>query len=191
MTKRHTRPIAFIVFAVVICISVVLDRITKHLAALHLQDGAIQPFIPGVLDFRLVYNIGAAWGILQGAQTVFIIVASFTLVAMVIYLAVNRRHAAGEVIALGLIAGGAIGNGIDRALGGQVVDFIHPLFINFPLFNLADSAITIGAILFILTLLIGYKKAKPAPQPDSHNDKDVTPSDAGDNPPKAQDDAPA
>lgn len=170
MRKRHKRSIAFIVFVVVICICVVLDRLTKYLAVINLAGGHAQPFIPGFLDFYLVYNVGAAWGMFEGAQAIFLIIASLTLVAMVVYLAINKLHAVGEVIALGLVAGGAIGNGIDRAISGQVVDFVRTLFVNFPLFNVADSCITLGAILFIIMLLFGYRTPKPALQSDIPDD---------------------
>ena len=160
MKKKHPRSISFVVFTVVICISVVLDRITKSLAELHLGGGEIQPFIPGFMDFRLVYNSGAAWGLFEGGRGIFLIVAAFTLIAMFLYIAMNTRHNAFEIVALGLIAGGAIGNGIDRAMNGEVVDFIHTLFITFPLFNIADSSITVGVILFIIVLLFGQQAEK-------------------------------
>ena len=160
MKQRHSRPVSFIVFAVIICISVVLDRITKSLAVQHLSGGKTQPFIPGFLDFQLVYNSGAAWGIFEGGRGIFLIIAAFTVVAMFIYIAINKKHNAWEIIALGLIVGGAIGNGIDRAISGEVVDFIHTLFITFPLFNIADSSITVGVILFIIVLFFGQQAVK-------------------------------
>jgi len=160
MRKRHSRQVSLIVFAVVICISVVLDRITKSLAETYLSERLSQPFILGFLDFRLVYNTGAAWGMLEGQRAIFVIIASITVVAMFIYIAVSTKHAAFEIIALGLVTGGAIGNGIDRIMSGSVVDFIHTLFIEFPLFNLADCSITVGVILFIIVLLYWQFKAK-------------------------------
>ena len=181
MKKRYSRSVSFLVFAVVICISVVLDRITKLLAESHLAGGVTQPFIPGFIDFQLVYNRGAAWGIFEGGRTFFLIIAAFTIVAMFLYIAVNTRHSAMEVIALGLVAGGAIGNGVDRAISGEVVDFIHTLFISFPLFNIADSSITVGVILFIIVLIYGMKNpespgsaspANPTSSPEEPNDED-------------------
>jgi signal peptidase II len=74
---------------------------------------------------------------------------------MVLYLLLMKRHATLTLLGLGLVAGGAIGNAIDRALTGRVVDFIHTLFIEFPLFNVADSAITVGAVLFGVVLVFG------------------------------------
>jgi signal peptidase II len=152
------------VFAVVATISIVLDRITKSLAELHLASGP-QPFIPGFIDFMLVYNTGAAWGIFNGARTLFIIIASVTVVGIVAYLVIVRLHSAMEIVSLGLIGAGAVGNAIDRALTGRVVDFIHPLFIDFPLFNIADSSITVGFALFLLMLLLSelrYRRMRAA-----------------------------
>ena len=173
MRKRHSRPVAFTVLAVVVCISVVCDRITKSLAETHLAGGITEPFIPHILDFYLVHNSGAAWGMFEGARPLFLIIAAFALVALVLYLGVNRRHAALEIIALGLIAGGALGNGIDRALSGRVIDFIHPVFIDFPLFNIADSCITVGVILFALTLLLQMRKPRQSEQSPLPNEKDT------------------
>jgi signal peptidase II len=141
--------------------AVVVDRITKALAERALADGAIQGFIPGLLDFRLVYNTGAAWGMFaDNPPATFIVVAVLAVAAAVLYLIFGGRHVALKVLGLGLIAGGAIGNTIDRALSGRVVDFIHTLFIDFPLFNIADSAITVGAILFMAALLFGERDAR-------------------------------
>ena len=162
MEKRHSRWVSVAAFAVVVTISVVLDRITKSLAEAYLASGP-QQFIPGFIDFTLVYNTGAAWGILDGARIPFIIIAS-------IYMAAVRLHSALEIISFGLIAAGAIGNAIDRAFTGRVVDFIHPLFINFPLFNIADSSITVGFALFLLTLLLGelrYRQKRAAEVADA------------------------
>jgi signal peptidase II len=145
---------------------IVLDRITKALAEAALAGGGIQPFIPGILDFQLVYNTGAAWGMFEGARTFFLLIALVFVVGMALYLFFARRHAVFTVLGAGLIAGGAIGNAIDRALSGRVVDFIHTLFIEFPLFNIADSAITVGAILFAATLIFAGKDELHEKEPD-------------------------
>jgi signal peptidase II len=153
--KRHARAVSLIVFAVVACMVVVSDLLTKALAVSALSGGKVQPVVPGIVDFQLVYNTGAAWGMFEGARIPFLIIAALAIVAMVLYLVFAHKNAALTLLGLGLIAGGAIGNAIERALSGKVVDFIHPLFIEFPLFNIADSAITIGTILFMIALLFG------------------------------------
>jgi signal peptidase II len=139
---------------------VVLDRITKQLALSALGGGAAIPFIPGFIDFQLVYNTGAAWGLLDGARGLFLVIAAIAVIAMIVYLLKIPRHATLAILGIGLVAGGAIGNAFDRATEGKVVDFIHTLFIDFPLFNVADSAITVGVILLIIVILFS-KKAFP------------------------------
>jgi signal peptidase II len=157
--QRHAPAVALTVFGVVACMIVVCDRITKALAESALAGGAVQDVIPGILDFRLVYNTGAAWGMFAGAPRALFVGVAVAAVAMaVLYLIFGGRHSALKVLGLGLIVGGAIGNAIDRALSGRVVDFIHTLFIDFPLFNIADSAITIGVILFMFALIFGERE---------------------------------
>jgi signal peptidase II len=158
--KKHSRAVSFIVFAVVVCMVVVLDRITKTLAVNALSGGGAQAFIPGFLDFQLIYNTGAAWGMLEGARALLLAIAFLAIGAMILYLALMRRHSVPAMLGLGMIAGGAIGNTIDRALSGQVVDFIHTLFIEFPFFNLADSAITVGVVLFAIAMIFGEGREK-------------------------------
>ncbi|MDR1014387.1 MAG: signal peptidase II [Coriobacteriales bacterium] len=160
MRRRHVRTVSLVVFAVGACMVVVLDRVTKSLAEAALSGGGAQPFLPGIIDFRLVYNTGAAWGMFEGARALFLVIALVALAAMLLYLLSARRHALLELLGLALVAGGAVGNAIDRAQSGRVVDFIHPLFVEFPLFNLADSAITVGAVLFVAYLLFGGRGAE-------------------------------
>ncbi len=158
MKRKHSRIVAFIVFAIVALIGVFLDRLTKSLAVIHLSGGQVQPFIPGVMDFRLIYNSGAAWGIFDGATFFFLAMMVVAVIAIIAYLAFFKKHTALQVIGLGMIAAGAIGNGIDRAMTGEVVDFLHTLFIVFPSFNIADSCITVGVILFIVVLFFGEQE---------------------------------
>jgi signal peptidase II len=159
--KRLARTGSFVVFCVTVCLVVAIDRITKLLAVSVLSGGVVKPFIPDFLDFRLVYNTGAAWGLFSGARSLFLVIAVVAVAAMIVYLLAVKKHAKLEILGLGLIAGGAIGNAFDRAQSGQVVDFIHTLFIDFPLFNIADSAITVGVIFFIIVILFS-KKDRPS-----------------------------
>lgn len=141
------RRVALSVAAVV----VVADQLTKWLALRTLDDGPVV-LIDGFLQFRLVRNSGGAFSLLPGAGS-FIALAAVAAV-VVILLTVHRISRNGEAVALGLVLGGAVGNLIDRVargagfLDGEVVDFID--FDFFPTFNVADSAITIGAILAVL-----------------------------------------
>lgn len=132
---------------------IVIDQITKYWAEHILQAGVI-PILP-IFDFSLAHNPGAAFGFLRdqgGWQHIFFgglaIIVSVTLVFFIRALKPHERHLA---IAYCLIIAGALGNVIDRAIYQYVVDFIH-FFYNdwhFPHFNVADSAIFIGAVLII------------------------------------------
>ena len=128
-----------------------VDRVTKIWAASKLADGPID-VVPGVLTLRFTTNSGGAFSIGQRAPWFFV---GVTAVVVVVILATSFRHTSRIVGAsLGLVLGGALGNLTDRAirgpgLRGRVVDFVD--FHVWPVFNLADSAIVIGAILLALT----------------------------------------
>ncbi|HVE47048.1 MAG TPA: signal peptidase II [Acidimicrobiales bacterium] len=127
---------------------VAVDQLTKSWALRALDDGPID--LVWTLRFKLSFNSGAAFGIGQGLAPLFMVVAIVVLVAVVGF----GRSAAttpATVVALGLIVGGAVGNLVDRFLrdhDGAVVDFIDLQW--WPVFNVADAAISVGALLFIL-----------------------------------------
>jgi len=137
---------------------VLLDQWTKGLAQAHLDYGQPQVVLP-VLNFTLHYNPGAAFSFLSDAggwQRWFF--TGMALVVSVVIVVWLSRLAAGEWLlswSLSFILGGAVGNLWDRLALGHVVDFIsvHYAGSYFPTFNLADSAITAGAILMILDTL--------------------------------------
>jgi signal peptidase II len=130
---------------------VIVDRLTKLWALNALADGEIVP-IEGILGFDLAFNTGAAYGLFKGGGSV-IAVGALVAAGLIIYAlrSVERRF---EAVTLGAIMGGALGNLIDRIargpglFDGAVVDWIEtPLW---PNFNIADSAIVVGAVLLIL-----------------------------------------
>lgn len=124
-----------------------------------LGDGCV--VIPGVLDFRHVRNMGAAWGMLQGKQVLLIACA----VAALLWLGFNLKRTFLPLrcgwLTWGLLAGGITGNLIDRAWRGFVVDFIDVHCIRFPTFNLADAAISAGVVALILTQRWHEQSAPP------------------------------
>ena len=139
-----------------------LDRITKIWAEASLPGDPLD-IVPGVLTLRFTTNSGGAFSIGQRAPWFFV---GVTVVVVVIILASSFRHASRLVGAsLGLVLGGALGNLTDRAirapgLRGRVVDFID--FQVWPVFNLADSAIVLGAILLAWAGL-RERREEPAP----------------------------
>ncbi|WP_028398937.1 signal peptidase II [Ectobacillus panaciterrae] len=141
---------------------ILIDQLSKWLIVKNMELGESIPIINDVLYITSHRNKGAAWGILQNQMWFFYVITIVFIAAVVYYM---RKYAKTDKllgISLGLILGGAIGNFIDRVVRKEVVDFIHTYIFsyNFPVFNVADSALCIGvALIFIQTLLEG-KKAK-------------------------------
>jgi len=136
---------------------VLLDQATKALVMDRFAMFELLPVIPGLFDLTYLTNTGAAFGMLAGAKSVwrqvfFVGVAVAAIGVMVFSYRQFRRQGRIFVHAIGLIAGGAVGNLIDRLRFGAVVDFLyfHIGTHYWPAFNVADSAITIGVGLFIL-----------------------------------------
>jgi len=131
---------------------VVLDQLTKHF---FWRNGQNYEIISGYFNITLVKNAGAAFGMFQGAR-VFFVAASVFAVALIIYLGVRLpREQHKRRLLLGLILGGAVGNLIDRVASGQVIDFLQIGVAGhyWPVFNIADAGVTIGATLLILYAL--------------------------------------
>jgi signal peptidase II len=135
----------------VIVISVLfLDQLTKFLATKFLQLNTPVILIKGFLNLSLAYNRGAAFGILKNQLLVFVLISIFAIVLIFYYLK-NKKRSFLSSIYLSLILAGCAGNLIDRLRFGFVIDFLD--FRVWPIFNLADSAITVGAFLLSWELL--------------------------------------
>jgi len=134
-----------------------LDQLTKSIIVKNLSVNQSIPVIKGIFHLSLVYNRGAAFGILKG-QAIFLI---FTAVIAVSLIIITLKKSSGakfsaEKISLSIILAGALGNLIDRFVFGYVIDFLD--FRIWPVFNVADSAITIGAIMLGWTILFAKNK---------------------------------
>jgi len=189
LKKRLTRPYAFAFYVGIAVVLLIADRITKILAVEHLSDGTSVTFIPYVLDFCLTFNRGAAFGIFQGGRVFFVILALAVCIGVFIYLLMHKSHSLVEVLAISMIAAGAVGNGIDRFRAGEVVDFIRPVFIDFPIFNIADSCITVGVIIFILYLFFVSFRKTPAQADETEDSDAVEDSDVAEDSVAVDDDA--
>lgn len=137
-----------------------IDRATKAFfdAAYHVGQVAV-PDILGIVQLDLVRNRGVAWGAFAGNVPVIAIVTALMCVgiaAFAVYWA--RRCSALEMVGLGLLFAGGVGNLYDRAAQGYVVDFITPLFIDFPTFNVADIGVTCGIALLALCWIVQILK---------------------------------
>jgi signal peptidase II len=151
------RPVEIITIASVVGV----DQLTKELVRRVLPlGGEPATVIPGFLDLTHVQNTGAAFGLLNAADfpykpLVMIAIAAIALVAIAAYATQLGFHERLARFGLALILGGAFGNLIDRALSGHVVDFVDVYWgsTHFWAFNVADAAITVGAILVLLDMI--------------------------------------
>ncbi|MDD2237715.1 MAG: signal peptidase II [Kiritimatiellae bacterium] len=137
-----------------ICLAiVVLDQVSKFFVREYLAFGSVRPVIPGLMNLTHLRNTGAAWGML-GNQNLFLSLLSFVMLILMVlfrrsFLNGGRVHRA----AFGLLAGGIIGNLIDRIKQGAVTDFLDFYVANWhwPSFNVADAAICTGVGLYLLS----------------------------------------
>lgn len=135
---------------------IALDFITKRLVTRLMVEGQTIPLIRGLFSLTFVRNPGAAFSLFPN-RTVFLVTMALILSTVIILF--GRRLTGGDrllEIALSLVLGGAIGNLIDRITTGLVIDFFE--LPNFPVFNIADIAITSGAALFVLGTLLAMKR---------------------------------
>ena len=151
-------------------LTVVLDQLTKYYAEAELLLHKPIAIFPG-FNFTLMYNKGAAFSFLSEAggwqRLFFVTLSSIISIFLIFWLKQitqdeKQKHNQVLQVAIALILGGAIGNLIDRALTGEVVDFIQVYYSSyyFPAFNIADSAITLGAGLLILDMFLQSRHEK-------------------------------
>lgn len=149
------------ILAIICGLAVVgLDQLTKYLVTVYMEPNEVIAVIPGLINFnRIPPNTGAAFGMLAG-QTWFLI--TVTCVVMIICVAMLIRKTFDSRLmfwALCLVLGGGMGNLIDRIFrGGSVVDFLEFGFFDFPVFNVADCAVCIGAGLILLYFIMDFVK---------------------------------
>ncbi len=130
---------------------VMVDRLTKYILFRNLSEGESIRVVPGIFHITLVLNSGAAFGLFKG-RSVFFTVSTVIVIAFICFYII--RGGCKDLLmltALGLILGGAAGNLIDRVLFGYIIDFLD--FRIWPVFNIADASITIGAVILAVRLL--------------------------------------
>jgi signal peptidase II len=140
--------------------SIVIDQLTKYLAVIFLKPIETQPLINGVLHLTYLENRGAAFGMLQNQRWIFMLTSTVAIIAVLVFMFGWYKNYYNTLLytGLSLIAGGGIGNMIDRIAYGYVVDFIDFRLINFAIFNGADSFVCIGAAFVILYVIISDRK---------------------------------
>jgi len=134
---------------------VIVDRLTKYLLLKNYSEGESVSVIPGIFHLTLVLNSGVAFGLFKGAGAIFTISSILIIALICAYIWRNECKDFLMLLALGLILGGAAGNLIDRVAFGYVIDFLD--FRIWPVFNIADTSITIGAFILALRLTLNKR----------------------------------
>lgn len=145
--SRALRPT---LFYLIVGIIFAADQLSKlWIQHVMLPDAGSQPILGSAFQLTLTHNTGGAWGLLPSGNVVFIVFALLAVVALLFaYHRMQREILVGAAFALAL--GGALGNLLDRLRWGYVVDFFDARIIHWPIFNIADSAITFGILLLLL-----------------------------------------
>lgn len=155
-----TRTKKYLLFAAGMAVAIGLDQWTKYLAVIALKGEEAMIIIKGVFEFLYSENRGAAFGMFQGKQIFFAVVALIVIIAaayILFKMPDDRKYIPLEMCIL-LISSGAVGNMIDRLANGYVVDFLYFSLINFPIFNVADCYVTIGTAILIALLMFYYEE---------------------------------
>lgn len=152
--KKHIRILSLII------ILIAIDQITKILAFSNLRGIIGISLIPGVFELQYLENRGAAFGILQDHQVLFLVI---TIIAAIILTYIYGKLPEDKKytplrISYVLLMAGAFGNMIDRMIRGYVVDFFYFKLIDFPIFNVADIYVTVTMILLVILILFYYKE---------------------------------
>jgi len=151
---------------------ILLDQATKLFVQAHMALYESIAIIPNYLDITYTLNPGAAFSMLADAppwlRKMFLLSMACAAIIVLAVMIVRADRVSISSVAFALIMGGAIGNLIDRAIRGRVIDFMraHYYDLNYPIFNVADSAISIGVALIILTAFFGSDD-EPKPNPSS------------------------
>ncbi|HEY8641347.1 MAG TPA: signal peptidase II [Candidatus Dormibacteraeota bacterium] len=145
--------LAFVLIAVAVFVA---DRISKGLVNASIAPGTEVSVVPHFLWITNAHNAGAAFGLAQAGAPLFLLASIVVSVALVVYVARNPGHTVNDAL-LGLILGGTLGNGYERLVHGAVTDFITVHW--WPVFNIADSAISVGVVLLLAGNLLRPKRA--------------------------------
>lgn len=136
----------------IVIVAVCSDQLTKWLAVVFLEGEADVVLWKDVLHFSFVRNEGAAFGMLQNQRWLFMIVSTVAIVGLLVYLIRWKPKSLWVRLSIAMIIGGGIGNMIDRIFLGYVIDFIYFKLIDFPVFNVADSFVTVGCGILVVYL---------------------------------------
>ena len=148
---------------IIVFIGIVLDRISKLLVSFNINEGRVIKVIGNF--FRLTYlkNVGAAWSMFEGKIVFLIIISILFLIFMFKAVLNDKRNTMTNILGYSFIIGGIIGNLIDRIIYKYVIDFLSFNIFGyyFPVFNIADSLIVVGAVIFIIDIIMEGREKSP------------------------------
>lgn len=154
---RRSRTLAY----ATACWVVVLDQLSKAWAVAHLNLFSTRQLLAGLLDLHLTRNTGAAFSLFTGHPELLGVVSLLVALGVIFWIQQQGALAPARWLGVGLVLGGAIGNGLDRWRLGYVIDFLALVPISFPVFNLADVAINLAVACFAIDLLGGHGQPRP------------------------------
>ena len=157
--------ISIVIKLVLIAALVAADQGIKLWASSVLQPVTAMPVIPGIVELRFVLNDGMAFSMLSGKQSFLIGVTSLALCVVAYLLFTEKMFGRVGNAGLLLVLAGGIGNLIDRALNGVVVDYINLLFMRFAVFNFADICVCVGVALWVLVIFLDELHAENGQAP--------------------------
>ena len=152
----------YLVYCFIVCVLAAVDQYTKGLVVSHIGLNESIEVIKGFFDLTYVRNYGAGFSIMQNATLTFYIITPFCLALIVYLLLKARKNDYLSITGLLLMIGGTIGNFIDRIVHIYVIDFLDFIIFgyDFPVFNFADSCLTVGVFLYILAVFLESRNAK-------------------------------
>ncbi|MDU1039550.1 signal peptidase II [Enterococcus faecalis] len=149
-----------VVYFLISALLVGFDQWSKYLTVQNISLGETKEFIPGFLSLTHLRNTGAAWSLLEGKMIFFYVITVIVSVVIIYLLIKNYKKSIWYSVGLSFVLAGAIGNFIDRVRLGYVVDMLQTDFMNFPIFNVADSTLVVGVICIFIYLILDEKAAK-------------------------------
>lgn len=149
-----------LIYLVISFLVIGADQALKFYIVNQYQLGEVHQAVPGIFSFTYVQNDGAAWNILPGQMWLFYLISLIAIIVCLYYLFKFKSHPVLFDIGIALVLGGIVGNLIDRIHLKYVVDMIQVDFIHFNIFNLADSAITVGIVLVFIYLMFFDESSK-------------------------------
>ena len=146
MRRKITIPLTIVLL-------IVLDQLVKWTIVSNIKLGEVKGFIPSIMSLTYLQNTGAAFSILENQQWLFTIITLLVIGGAIWYLIKNIKGSFWLISELTLIIAGGLGNFIDRLRQGFVVDMFQVDFINFAVFNVADTYLTFGVLIMLLVII--------------------------------------